>query len=536
MSKTNKAKIVTPPKVLIDSAPMSLQLVEDKSGRVVVRGEFAKCGIATENKRIYPASLWESQINRLSKALKEKKVLGEADHPADGQTKIQRTSHVVTDLYIENGVLIGEAEIVDTDLGKNLKALLAAGCKIGVSSRGYGSTVENDKGEQIVQNDYRLRTFDFVADPADADAYPEIVAESVTPDKGKLMFEGVEILDPEDEQALADKFAASIMATDKDAALKPIKSTKDELAALVVSMISDAKAEIREQVRSEMLSDPAVAGAKAALSDIVGLLKPHLLPEDTIKALEAKESEINKLKREVAENVLKLQKLEGDNTVLATHARSLGYQLHVERSFNTNPDADAARKSVGDVNAFKSVADLKSKVSVVVEEFANKRANENQLTESKKIEEVNAMAKDLDEAANKIELLDEALSKSIEANKLYEAQLKTVSTAREKLELQLHIETQLTNHPQASKIKQLLVDADVKTKASVDKIIENYQEAPRQAADIERTRARVRNLVGGSHSPRPIDEETRRVPDGNTNGIGVSMSEFNILAGVKPGN
>lgn len=205
-------KTRTPKQALVDFAPIKLQLVEGKEGKVVVRGEFAKCGVATENKRVYPGKVWEKEIQRLNKALAERRVFGELDHPADGRTQLTRVSHLITNLRIEGGLVIGEAEIVDSERGKTLKALLNAGCKVGVSSRGYGSTVENEQGESVVQEDYRLATFDFVAEPADGDAFPDIVSESIDIKSRRVLFEGVDVwsdsLDAAAEAEMAEKFAA----------------------------------------------------------------------------------------------------------------------------------------------------------------------------------------------------------------------------------------------------------------------------------------------------------------------------------------
>ena len=57
-------------KLLEDVCYVQLQLDEGKtSSKYKVRGEFARAGIATENKRVYPQRLWEREIDRLTKAL-----------------------------------------------------------------------------------------------------------------------------------------------------------------------------------------------------------------------------------------------------------------------------------------------------------------------------------------------------------------------------------------------------------------------------------------------------------------------------------
>src|SRR5687768_11210855 len=139
-------------KLLVDSIPIQLQIVESgDSSKLVVRGEYARGDRATANKRFYKTTLWERESGRLGPAIAERKVFGELDHPADGRTSLSRCSHLITKLSVEDGVVIGEAEILDTQRGRDLQALLKSGAKVGVSSRGYGSTVTNDKGEEVVQ-------------------------------------------------------------------------------------------------------------------------------------------------------------------------------------------------------------------------------------------------------------------------------------------------------------------------------------------------------------------------------------------------
>ena len=59
--------------------------------------------------------------------LGRKKVLGELDHPADGKTSLKRVSHIITNLQVmDDGQIVGEAEVLNTEAGKTLKALIKA--------------------------------------------------------------------------------------------------------------------------------------------------------------------------------------------------------------------------------------------------------------------------------------------------------------------------------------------------------------------------------------------------------------------------
>jgi len=183
LTAADKQKILDELKLIDEQVShTTLDLVEGEgaqAGRIYARGEFGHAGKPTANGRFYPPQIWESNIRRLSANLSERKVLGELDHPSDGRTALQRASHVITDLRLEGDRVIGEAEILNTSKGRDLKAILEAGVPVGISSRGYGSTKTDGKGKDVVQEDYKLVTFDFVAEPADSTAYPDVFFEGV---------------------------------------------------------------------------------------------------------------------------------------------------------------------------------------------------------------------------------------------------------------------------------------------------------------------------------------------------------------------
>ncbi|MEJ2293677.1 MAG: hypothetical protein P8Y23_02805, partial [Candidatus Lokiarchaeota archaeon] len=108
-------------KILIESTPVTLSLVESAYGnKTIARGEFGRCGIPTQNGRIYPEKLMQREIDRLQEDLSHRRILGELDHPSSGRTSLKRVSHVITGLKIKDGIVIGEAEILNTPEGKTL--------------------------------------------------------------------------------------------------------------------------------------------------------------------------------------------------------------------------------------------------------------------------------------------------------------------------------------------------------------------------------------------------------------------------------
>ena len=84
-------------------------------------------------------------------------------------------SHKITKLWWEGKTLMGEGLILDTPMGKLLRALINCGVRIGISSRGVGNGKVNEDGILVIGESYKLITFDAVADPSTTSAFQEKV-------------------------------------------------------------------------------------------------------------------------------------------------------------------------------------------------------------------------------------------------------------------------------------------------------------------------------------------------------------------------
>jgi len=89
---------------------------------------------------------------------------------------IDRVSHLVTELRRDGNNFIGKAKILDTPMGRTVKALVEGGVSFGVSSRGLG-TIREQAGAKIVQNDFMLAAIDIVISPSGPDCYVEGLME-----------------------------------------------------------------------------------------------------------------------------------------------------------------------------------------------------------------------------------------------------------------------------------------------------------------------------------------------------------------------
>ena len=142
------------------------------TGPMKIRGCFQRADEENNNKRIYPKALLQREMDKLSDAITERRLMGELDHPQHDSVKLNNVSHLITKLEMKGNEVIGEAEILNTPAGQVVKALIEGGVKVGISSRGLGTLSEGSDGKRYVNEDFKLVTWDMVADPSTRGAYP----------------------------------------------------------------------------------------------------------------------------------------------------------------------------------------------------------------------------------------------------------------------------------------------------------------------------------------------------------------------------
>ena len=139
-------------------------------GAVYLVGVCQKAGTKNGNGRVYRKETLQREVENYQKAISEKRSLGELDHPDDSVINLKNASHLITKMWWEDDNVMGKIEVLGTPSGKILKELVKAGCKLGISSRGLGSTDEKN-GITEVQDDFQLICFDMVSEPSTPNAY-----------------------------------------------------------------------------------------------------------------------------------------------------------------------------------------------------------------------------------------------------------------------------------------------------------------------------------------------------------------------------
>lgn len=150
---------------------MVKESIEKNGGKIIMKGVLQKADVLNQNGRIYPLNVLEREVRNYQKFILENRAMGELDHPDSSVISLKNASHVVKEAWIESGVVYGRVEILDrTPSGNILKGLIESGVKLGISSRGVGSTrKQNDYN--IVQDDFQLICWDFVSEPSTPGAF-----------------------------------------------------------------------------------------------------------------------------------------------------------------------------------------------------------------------------------------------------------------------------------------------------------------------------------------------------------------------------
>ena len=169
-------------KVLVETQlfkPKGLMLTEGKlsdRGNPMVEGILATAEVKNGNGRYYAKDLWEREMNKYSELIKQRRSMGELDHPESSVINLQNVSHLISDYWWDGDNVIGKIEILPTPSGNILKELIKAGVTVGVSSRGMGSLEQNGNVMEV-QDDFELLCWDFVSTPSNPGSFMHVIKE-----------------------------------------------------------------------------------------------------------------------------------------------------------------------------------------------------------------------------------------------------------------------------------------------------------------------------------------------------------------------
>ena len=161
--------------LIVEMSSSTLNVTSSENKEYVLEGVFGQIDQKNRNNRIYTEAEYVPQIEALQAKIKASKLLGELDHPAQFDISLKNVSHIIEELTYdkESKEVRGRIKLLDTDAGRQAKALVDAGVPLQISSRAAG-VVETNGQVKIKQ----LFTYDLVADPGFENAELKRVNES----------------------------------------------------------------------------------------------------------------------------------------------------------------------------------------------------------------------------------------------------------------------------------------------------------------------------------------------------------------------
>ena len=168
--------------VIVDYIPFEVtpqqinEAMKNNNGRLIVKGVLQRAEAKNQNGRVYPRETLVREAKKYAEVqIKERRALGELDHPDSSVVNLNNVSHNILEMHWNGDDLNGTVEVLGTPAGNILKELFKSGIKLGISSRGLGSVKEMHEadGEDSVevQPDFELIAFDFVSNPSTHGAF-----------------------------------------------------------------------------------------------------------------------------------------------------------------------------------------------------------------------------------------------------------------------------------------------------------------------------------------------------------------------------
>jgi hypothetical protein len=143
-------------------------------------GVFAQSETPNKNRRVYPEKILDREMHRFNEELvMNDRGAGELCHPSYSNIDPYKVAIKIEKLEKQGTDWLGRAKVLNTPSGQILQALIEGGLRVGVSTRGDGTTTRHPKlsGHQLVNSDYKLFTIDAVINPSAPKAIVDAIYE-----------------------------------------------------------------------------------------------------------------------------------------------------------------------------------------------------------------------------------------------------------------------------------------------------------------------------------------------------------------------
>lgn len=435
--------------MIIEAQDSNTVYEEGKSKGILgkLKGIFADFKHGTRNAdRLYSEELWDNRVfnnEDVMEALETKTLFGELDHP-DGdrcETKAQNAAITITKLEKrpEEGVIYGEAEILDTPTGKIVKALADSGAKLGISSRGIGEEIY-ENGQNIIDPEtYDFITFDVVVTPANKKArvslaeskqinklnesFERAINESDTKNQLNQIKEAVDNTNNINKSNLLNLIETKKLSLSSNKENKLLESNKQLAFNLLKEKYIENKNELKESITaSNNLGEEnkklieELDYYKNSKEDLKTKLKESISSKNELNAIvENLQNENQSQKALLEESNKKIQRLQTKTKILEKQksniinkkVEDLQSRLNTELSKNESLAKSNAELSKNLEDYSKIILENKQ----LTEQLNN--LNKNKLIESKKIEQEKSLQENkIKELQQKITLLEQQAKKT----------------------------------------------------------------------------------------------------------------------------
>ena len=206
----------------------SMQIVESSNPKEIrLTGVFGVAGVKNNNNRIYDKQNYGMMVESLQKVIATEGCLGELEHPNSMNINLNNVSHKIESIEMnEDGTVTGTIVLIDTDKGRNAKAIIEAGVPLYISSRAAGSIDES--GHVTLTS---LKTYDLVGTPGFSQAKLNLSENQTFESLNEsccIIYESDDLLDGDDDDKDKDKSKEDDQKSDDDKKKSDNEKSEDD--------------------------------------------------------------------------------------------------------------------------------------------------------------------------------------------------------------------------------------------------------------------------------------------------------------------
>jgi hypothetical protein len=171
-------------------------------GAVLVEGFLSKCeDVTSTNGYRYEKDFWSTVTSRddFKERVDSREMLGCIEHPIDDEdymfTDYNKAALIVLDVSMRGTDPYGVIGLLNNDNGNKLKSIVEFGSRVGVSTRGIGSTKQTNSYTVVDSAGYSVITWDSVRNPNLPVKLGLISDSMLKSPKFKEMFDAVKLRD-----------------------------------------------------------------------------------------------------------------------------------------------------------------------------------------------------------------------------------------------------------------------------------------------------------------------------------------------------